>query len=102
MAIIKADKDNFEQEIANGKVLVDFYADWCGPCQALSPILEMIDSEINDLKIIKVDVDANPDIASQYGVMSMPTLILMQNGQKIDQKLGLMPKEELSNWIQSK
>lgn len=102
MAIIKADKDNFEQEIANGKVLVDFYADWCGPCQALSPILEMLDSEINDLKIIKVDVDANPDIASQYGVMSMPTLILMQNGQKIDQKLGLMPKEELSNWIQSK
>lgn len=102
MEIVYANETNFEEEIKSGKVLLDFYADWCGPCQQLSPTLESISKKRNDFKIIKIDVDKFQDIAGKYGVMSMPTLILLQDGTNIDQKIGLLNEEALLTWIDSK
>lgn len=102
MEIVYANETNFEEEIKSGKVLLDFYADWCGPCQQLSPILENISKKRDDFKIIKIDVDNFQDIAGKYGVMSMPTLILLQDGNNIDQKIGLLNEEALLTWIDSK
>ncbi len=101
MAIIYAKEENFDSSIASGFTLVDFYADWCGPCQMLSPILEMLDQEQDKVQIIKVDVDADPAIAQKYGVMSMPTMIAFKDGEKVDQKIGLMSKEDLEAWFAS-
>lgn len=99
MAIIYANNDNFNEEIKSGKVLVDFYADWCGPCQMLSPILEKVEAEEKDLKVIKVDVDKFQEIAAKYKVMSMPTMILFEDGVVKDQKVGLISIEDLKTWI---
>lgn len=102
MNIVHATNENFENEIKEGKVLIDFYADWCGPCQMISPILEVISKERDDVKIVKVDVDQYQDIASKYAIMSMPTMIILQNGEVVDKKVGLVSKEELITWIESK
>jgi len=99
MEIIHADESNFNELISNGKVLVDFFATWCGPCKMLSPILEEISSDRSDTKIIKVDVDECQSLAKQFGVMSIPTLILMENGQIKDKKIGFQSKEEIIEWI---
>lgn len=99
MEIIHADESNFNELVSNGKVLVDFFATWCGPCKMLSPILEEISSDRNDTKIIKVDVDECQNLAKQFGVMSIPTLILMNNGQIEDKKIGFQSKEEIVEWI---
>lgn len=79
--MIKLDKENFDEVIKEGRVLVDFYADWCGPCRMLAPVLEEISNE-NIIKIVKVNVDNHEDIARRYGVMSIPTLILFENGNE--------------------
>lgn len=100
MAIIYANGDNFDASIENGITLVDFYAEWCGPCKMLSPILEMLDQEQTKVQIIKVDVDADPAIAQRYGVMSMPTMIVFKDGEKVDQKVGLLSKEALEAWFE--
>ena len=99
MEIIHEDESNFNELISNGKVLVDFFATWCGPCKMLSPILEEISSDRSDTKIIKVDVDECQSLAKQFGVMSIPTLILMENGQIKDKKIGFQSKEEIIEWI---
>ncbi len=100
MAIIYGTKENFNDEIAKGKVLVDFYAEWCGPCKMISPILEELESSMDDLKVIKVDVDNEQEIAANYGVMAMPTMLIFKDGQKVDQKVGAMSKEDLQAWIE--
>ncbi len=102
MSIIYANNENFKTEISSGIVLVDFYAEWCGPCKMLEPILEEIVKDLPDLKVIKVDVDNYQSIAGEYGVMSMPTMLLFKDGQKVDQKIGLTSKEDLKSWIESK
>ena len=79
--MIKLDKENFDEVIKEGRVLVDFYADWCGPCRMLAPVLEEISNE-NIIKIVKVNVDNHEDIARRYGVMSIPTLVLMEMSKK--------------------
>lgn len=99
MEIIHANEDNFSNYISNGKVLVDFFANWCGPCKMLSPILEELCEERNEIKIIKIDVDECETLARQFGVMSIPTLILFNDGKEIDKKVGFMSKEELNEWI---
>ena len=99
MEIIHADESNFNELISNGKILVDFFATWCGPCKMLSPILEEISSDRSDTKIIKVDVDECQSLAKQFGVMSIPTLILIENGQIKDKKIGFQSKEEILEWI---
>ncbi len=88
--------DNFNEEIKEEFILVDFYADWCGPCRALGEVLETIDS----ISILKVNVDEHQDIAVRFGVMSIPTVILFKNGVEIAKQVGMLPKAELLNWIE--
>lgn len=90
-------ENNFD-EVIKSKVLVDFYANWCGPCKMLSPILEQLASEV-DIDIIKVDVDKYQDLAREYKVMSIPCLILFDNEKEIKRTLGFMPKEKLKEFI---
>lgn len=99
MKIIHADDNNFSNITSNGTVLVDFYADWCGPCKMLSPILEDLANDRNDVKIIKVNVDYARDTAKSFGVMSIPTIVLLKNGQIIDKKIGLCSKDTLNEMI---
>ncbi|MDF2945499.1 MAG: trx [Bacillales bacterium] len=100
MAIVSATDQTFTSEISSGLTLVDFWAPWCGPCRMIAPVLEEIDSEMADVvKIVKVDVDQNQQTAADYGVMSIPTIILMKDGQKVDQVIGFKPKEELVKLI---
>ena len=96
--MIKYLKDEkFEDEIKDGVVLVDFYADWCGPCQRIGRILEEMDNE----KILKINTDEHQELAVSFGVMSIPTMILFKNGVEVSKKVGLMSKEELTEWISS-
>lgn len=87
--------EDFEREIQSGKVLVDFYADWCGPCQALGQILE----ELEGISILKINVDTFAEIAQEFGVMSIPTIILFQDGEQVKKNVGLISLEELKNFV---
>jgi len=86
---------SFEEEIQSGITLVDFYADWCGPCRAMGEILETIDQ----IPILKVNVDEHSDIATKYGVMSIPTIYLFKDGKTLAHHIGMLPKDELIKWI---
>ena len=88
--------NNFDEEIARGRVLVDFYADWCGPCKMMSPILDEF-SKISDIEVKKINVDSNELIAKRYGIMSIPTLILFEDGREVKKKIGYLTLEELKN-----
>ena len=93
--------NEFNEKLATGRVLVDFYATWCGPCKMLAPILEEVDErgEAGDLLIVKVDVDEASDIAMKFGIQSIPTLILFENGKAVKSQLGYMPKTQLLNFL---
>lgn len=90
-------KENFNEEILNSKglVLVDFWATWCGPCRALGPILEDFANEYTNVKVGKINVDEQPELASQFRVMSIPTLLLFKDGEVIKKSVGLLSKDEL-------
>lgn len=90
MAILHADGNTFETEVLNAKgtVLVDFFATWCGPCKMLSPVLEKVAEKHPDVKVVKVDVDQASDLASQYGVMGVPTMIVFKDGQIVNKAVG--------------
>lgn len=92
--------NNFNDLIDKDMVLVDFFATWCGPCRMLTPVLESLASDRSSISIVKMDVDECEEIAKQYGIMSVPTLLLFKNGQMISKKVGFMPKEEISTWIE--
>ena len=102
MIIHVKDLQEFNEKVANGRVLVDFYASWCGPCKMLAPILEEVDArgEAGDLLIVKVDVDEAMAIAGKFGIQSIPTLILFENGQVKATRLGYMPKAQLLSFLQ--
>ncbi len=89
------EKDNFEEEINKDFILVDFYADWCGPCKRMGTILE----NINDYEILKVNVDSFPDIAKEYQVMSIPTMIIFKKGQVVAKHIGILEEENLKAWL---
>ncbi len=97
MAIIDLTKENFQSEISeSGKtVLVDFWAVWCGPCQMMAPVLQELAAEMPEVKIGKVNVDEQMDLARQFRVVSIPTLIVFKNGQEVKRVVGVTPKEEL-------
>ena len=100
MAIENVTDQSFAEETADGLVLVDFWAPWCGPCKMIAPVLEEIDGEMSDkVKIVKLNVDENQETAGKYGVMSIPTLLLMKDGNIVDQVIGFQPKEALVNVI---
>ncbi len=98
MKIMSKD-DNFDTLISNGLVLVDFYADWCGPCKMLAPKLEELSHDYN---IVKVNVDEFEDVAFKYGIMSIPALFLFKDGELIDKKIGYQEIDELRHWLESK
>ncbi|RUT29120.1 thioredoxin [Paenibacillus zeisoli] len=99
MAIVNVSDQSFSTEVeGQGTVLVDFWAPWCGPCKMLAPILDELSSEV-DVKIAKVNVDENPESASRFGVMSIPTLIFFKDGQPVDKVVGLNSKESLKNLL---
>ncbi|RXT14652.1 thioredoxin [Ammoniphilus sp. CFH 90114] len=97
MAIQNVTDNNFAQEVENaGTVLVDFWAPWCGPCKMIAPVLEELDAEIGDkIKITKLNVDENPETAGRFGVMSIPTLLVMKDGNVVDKVVGFQPKDAL-------
>ncbi len=85
------EKDNFEEEVKGKKILIDFYADWCGPCKMLGEVLETIE----EVDILKINVDQFSNLATKFGVMSIPTLIYMENGQEKTKNIGFIPKDEI-------
>ena len=94
MAALKITKDNFQAEVleANGTVLVDFWASWCGPCKMIGPIIDQIADERSDVKVCKINVDDEPELAAKFRVMSIPTLIVFKDGQVVTQSMGAKPK----------
>ena len=97
MAVKHINENQFKSVVleSDKPVLVDFFATWCGPCRQMSPVLEQVASERSDVKIVKVDVDENQNLASEYGVMSIPTLIYFKNGKAVSQAVGARSKASL-------
>ena len=93
--------ENFEEEVLNSDVpvLVDFWAVWCGPCRMLSPVVDQVAEENPDIKVCKVNVDEEQQLAIKYGVMSIPTLLVFKGGELVNQSVGVIPKEEVLNLI---
>ena len=100
MSVISVNKDNFETVKSSEKtVLLDFYADWCGPCRMVSPIVDEIAEERSDLLVGKVNVDNEPELAEQFGVFSIPTLVVMKNGEIVNQSTGARPKNQILDML---
>ena len=101
MEILKVNNQNFEEEVLKSEkpVLVDFYADWCGPCKMLSPIVDQVAEENEDIKVVKVNVDDAQDLAMKYQVMSIPTLVVIKEGKEINRSVGLIDKNQVVNMI---
>lgn len=101
MEVFHATKESFEQEVMNSDkpVLLDFWASWCGPCRMLGPVLEELAAERPDIKVVKVNTDEQPELAAKFGVMSIPALFVVKNGQITNQAVGVQPKARLEQLL---
>lgn len=101
MSVIHISKNNFQQEVLQSEkpVLLDFYASWCGPCRMLGPILDEIAEEHPEIKVAKVNVDEEQELASQFQVISIPSLFVLENGEIINQSLGVKPKQQILDML---
>ncbi len=97
MSVLEVTSNNFEEEVLKSEkpVLVDFYAIWCGPCKMLAPIVEQIATENDAIKVCRINIDENQDLAVQYGIMSIPTLVVIKNGEEVNRTVGVIGKEEI-------
>ncbi len=104
MAVGKTSDASFESDVlkSSGPVVVDFWAEWCGPCRMIAPALEEISGALGDkVKIVKLNVDENPKTAASYGIMSIPTLMMFKDGKEASRQVGAAPKQKLQQWISS-
>ena len=103
MATVTVNADNFDAEVLQSSkpVVVDFWAEWCGPCKQIAPALEEISDEHAGVTIAKLNIDENQDLAARYGVRSIPTLIAFKGGEPADMKVGAVPKSSLESWVKS-
>ncbi len=101
MAIMHVNNESFKEEVLNSKevVLVDFFATWCGPCKMLGPVLEKLADEVDTVKFVKVDVDQEEDLAREYKVMTIPTLVVFKDGKEVKRSSGFMSKGELVDFL---
>ena len=101
MSAIAITKDNFETEVTNSDktVLLDFWASWCGPCRMIAPTVEEVAAERTDIKVGKVNVDEEPELAKQFGIVSIPTLVVIKNGQVVNQSAGVKPKQAIFDMV---
>ena len=101
MSVIKVSNENFNSEVISSDkpVLIDFYADWCGPCKMLSPIVDKLAEEHSEFKVVTVNVDENPDLAGSYQVMSIPTLVVIENCKDVNRSMGLQSKQDILNLV---
>ena len=90
----------FDEVVSKGVVVIDFFANWCGPCKMLAPVLEEVASDRDELKVVKMDIDENMELAKTYVVMSVPTLMLFKDGNMVSKKIGFMPKELITSWVE--
>jgi len=101
MAVIYASASDFEAKTKEGTVLLDFYADWCAPCRMLGPVLEQIAEENEDIKVVKVNVDENQQLAQDFGVRGIPALFVLKEGKNVANRAGFMPKDALVDWARN-
>ena len=104
MSVKSIKEKEFESEVINSDkpVLIDFWAEWCGPCKEIAPILEEIADEMQDIiKVVKINIDENPNIPNKYGIQSIPTMIIFKKGQPISTKIGAAIKSEVKTWIET-
>lgn len=101
MSVLTITKENFEKEVKNSEdtVLLDFWASWCGPCRMVSPIVDEIAEEVTDKKVGKINVDNEPELAQAFGVMSIPTLVVMKNGKIVNTSVGVKSKQAILNML---
>lgn len=100
MAVTVLTKENFTEETKNGKVLIDFWASWCGPCKMLSPIVdEIAEQSDGSFKVCKVNIDEQPELARQYQIMSIPTLVVLQDGKTVNTTVGVQSKQAILNML---
>ena len=99
MSVVELNSSNFDEKIKSGKVLVDFYADWCGPCKMLSPIIQDVSQRIKDVTFASLNVDESEDIALRYDIFSIPCLILFNDGKEVKRSVGLISESEVEELI---